>query len=90
MSIAIDELRDWLLTEAEEIAEVDRANGFHDQTEYDAHLLQAVDALDLLEEALAEATSLSDEVEEALSLVKILGYTPAEYSALSTSQQMDK
>lgn len=75
MSIDIDGTRQALQDLAEDI-EADAG----ESTPTSAILLQAVDALDLLDEALAEATELSDEIEEALDLVRILGYQPDEDS----------
>ena len=69
--IAIDELRDWALLNAEDESAGDEFLG-NGQQPLAAHFLQVVDALDLLEEALAEATSLSDEIEEALNVKELL------------------
>lgn len=77
MSINIEAARRWALDHAEQVQrwrELDCEIPGDDEQE--ALALQVVDALDLLEEALAAATELSDEVEEALDLRKVLGLDP--------------
>lgn len=63
MSIAIEETREYLQEYAESLANL--VDSKDDNEEHAAFMLQAVDALDLLEESLAEATRLNEGWEEA-------------------------